>query len=162
MKKIFLILIFIFSLCNKRVTNISNDPSVIKSLDTIYILFEEGNNQYINKYSLAKNNPDRERTAYFFKLNKKDYIEFYHEKYLDWDAFEARDSSKILIKKKKFLKQNKIIDYSYFEKNGLIQSILSFHGTKKKFFIIDKGEFKKGEIKLNQVYFTSNCEFGDM
>jgi len=130
MKKTFLILILIITFSCKTTINFSKDTAVIKNLDTIYVLFEEGKNKYKYKYNMYKGHPkEKNRIEYYFKFDNKKhvkFIRFYHEKYLDWDAMIAKDSSKILTKNKKFLKNNVIINYSYFIENKLCRAISSF------------------------------------
>ena len=163
MKKAFLILILIITFSCKTTINFSKDTAVIKKLDTIYVLFEEGKNQYKSKskYNMYNKGHPKEKNGieYYFKFDDKKhakYINFYHEKYRDWDAMIAKDSSKILIKNKKFLKNNVIINYSYFIENEFCRAISSFKTI--KFFIIDKAEFTNKKITLRQVYFFSSCE----
>lgn len=160
MKKTFLILILIIIFSCKTTINFSKDTAVIKKLDTIYVLFEEGKNQYKSKYNKYNKGHPEEKNGikYYFKFDKKyvKYISFYHEKYRDWDAMIAKDSSKILTKNKKFLKNNVIINYSYFIENEFCRAISSFKTI--KFFIIDKAEFTNKKITLRQVYFFSSCE----
>ena len=130
MKKTFLILILIITFSCKTTINFSKDTAVIKNLDTIYVLFEEEKNQYKYKYNRYKGHPkEKNGIEYYFKFDDKKhakYINFYHEKYRDWDAMIAKDSSKILTKNKKFLKNNVIINYSYFIENKLCRAISSF------------------------------------
>lgn len=137
----------------------SQNLESLKELDTIYVCFNYGKYEYRSDYSKIekKNEFWKDFKTYRFELNTSNSVTFNYNKYKDFDAFENNIKTDIKIVKKKFLRKNKniILDIDFFIKNGFKETFFTaLYG--KTIYIIDKGEIKKGKVKLKQVSVMSN------
>lgn len=137
----------------------SQNLESLKELDTIYVCFNYGKHEYISDYSkIEKKNEFNENIKkYTYELNSKNTLTFIYNKYKDFDSYEKNIVTDIKIVKKKFLRKNKniILSIDFFIENGFKETFFkALYG--KVIYIIDKGEIKKGKVKLKQVSVMSN------
>jgi len=126
--------------------------------DTLFIVFKKSKNVKKKKYQENKKFKDS-TISYNFVIKDSSFFTFIYRKYIDFDKRESDSSSLILIKDRKFLKENKdrVLTKKFFRKDKKIktdyfmQILHEIMSSKKIIFIIDKDEFFDDKILLRQV-----------
>jgi len=152
MKKI-IILLTLFSYQNFYSQNLED---IIKK-DTLYICFDYGKNQEVQKDQHVHSKMGQ-RVSYYFRFNK-DFIVFIKQNYIDFNAIDIDKKADVLKVPKSFLKKNKakIINYDFFKKQKDLKMVyFELEIKNKTFYLIDKKEFKNGMIILREVRFASS------
>jgi len=127
----------------------------IMKKDTLYVCFDYGKNQEVQKDQHIHPKMGQ-RKRYYFRFNKN-FIVFIKQNYIDYTAIDNNKKADALKVPKNFLKKNKdkIIDYDFFKKQKDLRTVY-FELERKTFYLIDKKEFKNGMITLREVVFFSN------
>ncbi len=125
--------------------------------DTLYVCFDYGQNQEVQK-GLHIHPKLGQRKRYYFRFNK-DFIVFIKQNYIDFNAIDIDKKADVLKVPKNFLKKNKakIINYDFFKKQKDLRTVyFKLEIKNKTFYLIDKKEFKNGMIILREVRFHSS------
>ncbi len=152
MKKI--IILSAFFLCQNFYCQ--NLEDIIKK-DTLYVCFDYGNNQEVQKDQHIHPKMGQ-RVWYYFRYNK-DFIVFIKQNYMDYDAIDNNKRVDVLKVPKNFLNKNKdkIINYDFFKKQKNLKMVyFDLEIKNKTFYLIDKKEFEDGIITLREVRFASS------
>jgi len=135
----------------------SQNIEELKKVDTIYIYFKN-NSIHERKDIYDKMKVKRlNKISYVFTTDFYNTIFFNSSEYKDSDSYINGIKNDVKILKKKFLRKNKniILDIDFFIKNGFKQTFFAaLYG--KTVYIIDRGDTKKGKVKLKQVSVMSN------
>ena len=123
----------------------------VKTLDTIYLFIERGENvQYIVEIDKSKN---KRLETYFFRFKCSE------GQYSNLNRFSSIEPKNIFFQKKSFLETNadKILNHEYLQKFTQCDLEQLISSNTKKIFIIDKDEIRGRKIKIKEVKGGTYC-----
>lgn len=141
----------------------SQDISNLKTLDTIFVRFNENKSQIKTVLPKDSRGFTRWYIIQFKEKSKIEYLQFWVSEYPGSTRRELGIKSDYRLIKKTYLRKNKnkIIDVKFFKKYGVYRSTYEAFEKCKVIYIIDYLEAKNGKIPIYEVTKSSSYIMGE-